>query len=358
MKNYLEIKNLNYSFNSEHILNDVNFNINKRGEIVCLLGPSGIGKTTILRSIAGLIKPRNGKIILKDKILTSDNEFIEPEDRNISLSFQDNSLFPHYNVEENIKFGVKRSLFCSKNKNGPLGYSVDDLLDLFFIKELKNKYPHEISAGQAQRVSLVRSIIHNPDLLLLDEPLANIDQYLKNKIQDNLKQVLKKSGLTTIIVTHDKFEAFYLGDYCGVLLNKRIVQFDSPYNLHHLPKNKMVVEFFNRGVLIPAKIKSEDTLYNEDLGEIKGNFSNIDFQGRDQVDLLIQPEDLEHDDKSKLKFDVVDKKFRGSSFIYILKTHSNLMLPVFVHSHHEHLHQENEKFGIKQPIYIDHLVCF
>ena len=98
-------------------------------------------------------------------------------------------------------------------KNGPLGYSVDDLLDLFFIKELKKKYPHEISAGQAQRVSLVRSIIHNPDLLLLDEPLANIDQYLKNKIQDNLKQVLKKSGLTTIIVTHDKFEAFYLGDY-------------------------------------------------------------------------------------------------------------------------------------------------
>ena len=97
-------------------------------------------------------------------------------------------------------------------------------------------------------------------------------------------------------MTHDKFEAFYLGDYCGVLLNKRIVQFDSPYNLHHLPKNKMVVEFFNRGVLIPAKIKSEDTLYNEDLGEIKGNFSNIDFQGRDQVDLLIQPEDLEHDE--------------------------------------------------------------
>ena len=127
---------------------------------------------------------------------------------------------------------------------------------------------------------------------------------------------------------------FILVIIVNVLLNKRIVQFDSPYNLHHLPKNKMVVEFFNRGVLIPAKIKSEDTLYNEDLGEIKGNFSNIDFQGKDQVGfVLIQPEDLEHDDKSKLKFDVVDKKFRGSSFIYILNisTHSNLMLPVFVY---------------------------
>ena len=358
MKNYLEIKNLNYSINNESILKDVNFNINKKGEIVCLLGPSGIGKTTILRLIAGLIKPIYGNINLKDKILTGNKAFIEPEERNISLSFQENSLFPHYNVEENIKFGIKRSLFCSKNKNGPLEYSMDDLLDLFFIKEVKKKYPHEISVGQAQRVSLVRSIIHNPDLLLLDEPLSNIDQHLKNKIQDNLKKILKKSELTTIIVTHDKFEAFYLGDYCGVLLDKRIMQFDSPYNDHHLPKNKSIVDFFNRGVLVPVTIKSEDTLYNIDLGEIKGNFSNIDFKGKDKVDLLIQPEDLVHDDKSNLKFDIVDKKFRGSSFIYILKTHSNLKLPVFVHSHHEHLHQENEKFGIKQPIYIDHLVCF
>ena len=168
------------------------------------------------------------KITLKDKTLTSDNEFVEPEDRNISLSFQDNSLFPHYNVEENIKFGVKRSLFCSKNKNGPLGYSVDDLLDLFFIKELK-KISTRNKCRTSSRVSLVRSIIHNPDLLLLDEPLANIDQYLKNKIQDNLKQVLKKSGLTTIIVTHDKFEAFYLGDYCGVhYLTKELYNLIAP----------------------------------------------------------------------------------------------------------------------------------
>ena len=358
MKNYLEIKNLDYSINNENILNDVNLSINKKGDIICLLGPSGIGKTTILRSIAGLIKPTNGEINLNHKILTNSKKFIDPENRNISLSFQDNSLFPHYTVKENIMFGIKTSLFCSKNKNGPLIYSMNDLLDLFFITEHKDKYPYELSAGQAQRVSLVRSIIQNPDLLLLDEPLANIDQYLKNKIQDNLKKILKKTGLTTIIVTHDKFEAFYLGDYCGVMLNKRIVQFDSPYNLHHLPKNKLVVEFFDRGVLIPAKVKSQDTLFNKDLGEIKGNFSNIDFNGRDKVDLLIQPEDLIHDDKSSLKFEIVDKKFRGSSFTYILKTPSNLMLPVFVHSHHEHFHQENEKFGIKQPIYIDHLVCF
>ena len=118
-----------------------------------------------------------------------------------------------------------------------------------------------------------------------------------------------------------------------------------------------VVNFLNRGLLIPAKVTSPKSLENSDLGTITGNFIKPYPIGSD-VKLLIQPEDLEHDDKSNLKLDVTDKKFRGSSFIYILKTHSNLMLPVFVHSHHEHLHQENEKFGIKQPIYIDHLVCF
>lgn len=357
MKNYLEIKDLSYSIQNELILNDISFNIKNQGDIVCVLGPSGIGKTTILRSIAGLRKINKGTVILNDKILTDKNNFVEPEDRNIALSFQENALFPHYTVEENIKFGIKRSLFCSKNKNGPLKYSMDELLDLFFITELKKKYPHEISAGQSQRVCLVRSIIHNPDLLLLDEPFSNLDQNLKEKVQENLKQIIKICKITTIVVTHDKYEAFYLGDYCGILLNKKIVQFDSPYNIHHIPNSQEIVEFFNRGVLVPATVQSHDTLFNEDLGEIKGKLIK-NFQSGEKVNLLIQPEDLEHDDSSKLKFQVIDKKFRGTSFIYILKTPSDLQIPVFVHSHHEHLHAEDEKFGLKTPIYIDHLVCF
>tara|TARA_B100000609_G_scaffold97811_1_gene77867 strand:- start:775 stop:1848 length:1074 start_codon:yes stop_codon:yes gene_type:complete len=357
MKNFLEIKNLNFSVDNEQILEDVTFDIQNMGDIICILGPSGIGKTTILKSIAGLKKINSGSIVLNNKILTDDNNFVFPEDRNIALSFQDNALFPHYTVEENIEFGIKRSLFCSKNKNGPFKYSMDELLDLFFISELKKKYPHEISAGQSQRVCLVRSIIHNPDLLLLDEPFANLDQNLKEKVQENLKEIIKSSNITTIVVTHDKYEAFYLGDYCGILLNKKLIQFDSPYNIHHIPTSKEVVEFFNRGVLVPAVVMSENTLYNEELGEIKGKLMK-NFQRGENVKLLIQPEDLVHDDNSNLKFPVIDKKFRGTSFIYTLKTPSNLKLPVFVHSHHEHLHSENEKFGIKTPIYIDHLVCF
>ena len=339
------------------VLENISLSIPKKGDCICLLGPSGIGKTTVLRAIAGLIKIPSGSIILKEKILNNNNIFVEPEERNVSLSFQENALFPHFTVEENIKFGIQRSLFCSKNKNGPLKFSMEELLDLFFISNLKKKYPHEISAGQAQRVCVVRSIIHNPDLLLLDEPFANLDQNLTEKVQINLKEILKEAGMTSIIVTHDKYEAFYLADYCGILLDKKMVQFDKPYNIHHKPNSKEVVDFFNRGVLISAKVIGKNKLFNEELGEIQGEFSK-DYPLNEQVELLIQPEDLIHDDESDLKLEVVDKKFRGTNFVYTLKTGSNNLLPVFVHSHHEHLHQENEKFGIKKPIFIDHLVCF
>ncbi|MDA0377753.1 MAG: ABC transporter ATP-binding protein [Proteobacteria bacterium] len=357
MAHYFEFNNVSYSKNNEHILTNVSFSIPRQGDTVAILGPSGIGKTTILKCISGVRKIDQGTIQLKNKILHDAHTYIDPEQRNIALSFQDNALFPHYTVEENIRFGIQKSLFCSKNKNGPLKYSMEDLLELFFVPELKNKYPHEISTGQAQRVGLVRSIIHNPDLLLLDEPFANLDQNLKDKAQKNLKEILKSTGITTILVTHDKYEAFYLSDYCGILLQGGIVQFDSPYNIHHIPNSKEVVEFFNRGVLIPVEVVSDDTLFNKDLGEIKGKLVKK-YEKGEQVNLLIQPEDLEHDDSSALKFEVIDKKFRGTNLIYTLQTPSALQLPVFVHSHHEHLHAEQEKFGIKQPIFIDHLVCF
>ena len=113
MENFLEIKGLNYTVNKEQILNDVSFDIKNKGDIICILGPSGIGKTTILKSIAGLRKIDSGSIVLNNKTLTDNDNFIFPEDRNIALSFQDNALFPHYTVEENIEFGIKRSLFCS-----------------------------------------------------------------------------------------------------------------------------------------------------------------------------------------------------------------------------------------------------
>ena len=235
--------------------------------------------------------------------------------------------------------------------------NINKIIKILNIGKILNHYPHQISAGEAQRVSLARSLVSQPDLLLLDEPLSNVDQSFKEEIQVQLKQLLKDLKITTIIVTHDSYEAFYLGNKCGIIINKQLKQFDDPYNVYHFPNSIEVVNFLNRGILIPAKVTGEDSLENDDLGIIKGNFTKRYPKGSN-VKLLLQPEDLEHDDKSNLKLEVVDRKFRGTNFIYTLKTKSNRLIPVFVHSHHIHQHEIDEKFGIRKPINIDHIVCF
>jgi len=350
-KNFLEVKNVDFSVGGKIKLKNVSFLIENKGDTVCLLGPSGIGKTTILRTIAGLEKIKNGSIKLNNNIISSKKIHVEPEDRNISLAFQENSLFPHYNVEKNILIGTEKKN-TKKTKINP-----KDIINFLNLKKILNKYPHEISAGEAQRASLARSLLSNPDLLLLDEPLSNVDQSFKEEIQVELKKLLSKLKITTIIVTHDSYEAFYLGSKCGIILNQQLKQFDDPYNVYHFPNSKEVVNFLNRGILIPAKVTGENSLENDDLGTIKGNFIKHYPKGSD-VQLLLQPEDLEHDDKSNLKLEVVDRKFRGTNFIYTLKTPSKTLIPVFVHSHHIHQHEVDEKFGIKRPINIDHIVCF
>tara|TARA_A100001015_G_scaffold313065_1_gene419470 strand:+ start:1990 stop:3060 length:1071 start_codon:yes stop_codon:yes gene_type:complete len=353
--NFFEIQNGNFTASEKNKVNNVNLIIKEQGEIISLLGPSGIGKTTILRTIAGLQKLSRGVINLKGKVLSSASVHIEPEDRNVALSFQDNSLFPNYNVIDNINFGKKRL-----NGNGSF-LDTSEIIKILHIEPILEKFPHQISAGEAQRVSLARSLLSKPDLLLLDEPFSNIDQSLKDEIQVSVKKLLKRINLTTIIVTHDSYEAFSMADKCGIILGQKLKQYDVPYNVHHEPNSIEVANFLNKGVFVDVKVIDSECavhrLEHTELGEIRGKLSN-NFPSGARVKLLLQPEDLIHDDQSKLKLDVVDRKFRGTNFIYTLKTNNGEHLPVFVHSHHIHQHEKNEKFGIQSPIYIDHLVCF
>ena len=350
--NFFEVNDVDFIVGGKTKVKKMSFSIENEGDIICLLGPSGIGKTTILRAIAGLQKIKNGQIKLKGKVLSSDNINIEPENRNISLAFQENSLFPHYSVEKNILLGAEKNSVKTDKQ-----VTFNEIVDLLDISQILNQYPHQISAGEAQRASLARSLLSKPDLLLLDEPLSNVDQSHKEDIQEKIKKMLTKLKITTIIVTHDSYEAFYLGTKCGIILNNELKQYDDPYNVYHLPNSIEVVNFLNRGILVPAKVTSPKSLENDELGTITGNFVKPFPLGAD-VKLLIQPEDLEHDDKSNFKLEVVDRKFRGTNFIYTLKTIKNLLIPVFVHSHHIHQHDLQEKFGIKRPIHIEHLVCF
>ena len=168
-KNFFEVTNASFKVGGISKVNNVSFSIEKEGDIICLLGPSGIGKTTILRSIAGLEKIETGSIKLKGKTLSSNKISIEPEDRNISLSFQENSLFPHFTVDENIHLGKLRKNSAKKRK-----ISINKIIKLLNIGKILDQYPHQISAGEAQRVSLARSLASQPDLLLLDLSLIHI----------------------------------------------------------------------------------------------------------------------------------------------------------------------------------------
>ena len=169
-----------------------------------------------MRTIAGLEKIKSGKIILKNKIISSNKVHVEPENRNISLSFQDNCLFPHYNVIQNIEFGAAR------NKKNKKDLDIKEVIKFLHLDCIVDKFPHEISSGEAQRASLARSLLSKPDLLLLDEPLSNVDQSFKEEIQVKLKQILNELKITTIIVTHDSYEAFYLGSKCGIILDGQL----------------------------------------------------------------------------------------------------------------------------------------
>ena len=350
--NFFEVNNVDFVVGGKTKVRNVSFSIENEGDVICLLGPSGIGKTTILRTIAGLQKIKNGSIKLNGKTISSENLNVEPEHRNISLAFQENSLFPHYTVKKNILLGVEKNKLKKKKE-----INLQEIIDLLDLSKIINQYPHQISAGEAQRASLARALLTQPDLLLLDEPLSNVDQSFKEEIQIRLKRILKTFKISTIIVTHDSYEAFYLGSKCGIILDQELRQFDDPYKVYHFPNSVEVVNFLNRGVLIPAEVTSPKSLENKDLGTITGTFVKS-FPIGSNVQLLIQPEDLHHDDQSNLKLEIVDRKFRGTSFIYTLKTASNSFIPVFVHSHHIHQHEISEKFGIKRPIHIDHIVCF
>ena len=266
-ESFFEIQNVTFTASKKNKVNNVTFDLQREGEIVCLLGPSGIGKTTILRTIAGLEKVQSGKIMLKGKVISSSDYHMEPEKRKCSTFFSRKLfLFPHYNVIDNIKFGADR------NKDKKFNFSVYDFVNLLHLEEIQQKYPHEISAGEAQRVSLARSLMSKPDLLLLDEPFSNIDQSLKEELQLKIKKILNEVNISTIIVTHDSYEAFYMGNKCGIILDQSLKQFDIPYNIYHYPNSVEVINFLNRGILIEAKVTGEDSLENTELGTIKGNF--------------------------------------------------------------------------------------
>ena len=195
----LELEDLSHSYDGKEIsLNNTSLAVDK-AERVSILGPSGSGKSTLLRLIAGLEKPHSGTIAIQGKIVSSVNQMVAPEKRNVGLVVQEKALFPHLTVAKNIGFGIRKSQKKAK--------VISDLLSLFKIEHLSNKYPHEISGGEQQRAALARSMAPNPELLMLDEPFSALDKKLKEELYAELNQIFKEREQTIVLVTHDLDEA-------------------------------------------------------------------------------------------------------------------------------------------------------
>ena len=223
---YLEVKNLVKSYGDNLVVKNLSFSV-KKGHLISFVGESGSGKSTFLKCLSGLESINSGKVILNNKIINDNNLFVKPQRRKIGYVFQDYPLFPHLNVKENICFNLENKYF----KN------FKDLIKLTNLTKLLDRYPHEISGGEQQRVSIARSIIREPDLLLLDEPFSNLDANIKYTIRDEICKIIKKTKTTTILVTHDINDALNISDKILIFKAGIVQQYSDPQKMYCEPVN-------------------------------------------------------------------------------------------------------------------------
>ena len=345
MNNAIEIRELSLSIEDRSILNNISFNLGEI-DIACLLGPSGCGKTSLLRCIAGFEKPNKGEVLIKGVITSNPNHYIPVEERNIGMVFQDYVLFPHMSVSENIIFGLKNL------QQKRIKQRLDELIELLDLDDQINKFPHQLSGGQQQRVALARAMAPRPGVLLLDEPFASLDIELREQLAHELRSILKQDGITTIMVTHNQLEAFAMADAIGVIKDGKLRQWDTAFNLYHMPKTPDVADFVGEGVFISGEVINNKEV-KTDIGNIKGYVPDNLTKG-EKVRVLIRPDDILHDDDSEITAVVISKVFRGAEFLYTLEMKNGLHVQSLIPSHHDH--PINEPIGIK--LEIDHLVIF
>lgn len=271
--------NKQYTTSEDYAVKNISFEV-KEGEILALVGASGSGKTTLLRLISGLEHPDSGVIVLSGKTMVEDSKSVPANKRKVGMVFQDYALFPHLNILENVTYGVR-------NADQDAEKLARESLQLVGLKENFNKYPHQLSGGQQQRVALARALAPNPTILLLDEPFSNLDAMLKDQVREEMRQIIKRTGITAIFVTHDTRDALSTADRIAILHKGHLQQLDTPRKLYEDPVNAYVANFFGRRNQFLATA-TDDGFYTP-FGFIADDRSRI---FRDKVRILFRPEEI------------------------------------------------------------------
>ena len=357
---YFSVKDLVVGYDDTIVVNGLSLDL-QQGEIGCFLGYSGCGKTTALRAIAGLEESRGGKIMLNNQRLTEQaarvSFTVAPAKRGMGMVFQDYALFGHLSVAKNIAFGLNKWSAADKKAR------VAEMLALVELSEHADKRPSELSGGQQQRVALARALAPKPKLLLLDEPFSNLDVVLRESLAMNVRDILKRTNTTAILVTHDQNEAFALADKVGVMHKGKLVQWATPSELYHKPVSPFVAEFVGEGAMIDGIIKEGHV--ETALGDIYRRMEVYDASGQPQyceydypngtpIKVLVRPDDIVHDDESIQTALVVGRVFRGANYLYRLQLADGQTVLSLVASHHNH--EIGTQIGIL-PI-LEHVVVF
>ncbi len=339
---YFSVQNLIVGYDDTIVVNGLSLML-EQGEIGCFLGYSGCGKTTALRAIAGLEQSRGGTIYLNNQRLTEKTArqsfAVAPAKRGMGMVFQDYALFGHLSVAKNIAFGLNKWSAADKKAR------VAEMLSLVELTEHADKRPNELSGGQQQRVALARALAPKPKLLLLDEPFSNLDVVLRESLAMNVRDILKRTNTTAILVTHDQNEAFALADKVGVMDKGRLVQWARPSELYHEPVSPFVAEFVGEGAMIDGIIKEGHV--ETALGNIYRRMEVYDESGQPQyceydypngtpIKVLVRPDDIIHDDDSTQTALVIGRVFRGANYLYRLQLDDGQTVLSLVASHHNH----------------------
>ena len=301
------------------VLRDVSLGIDA-GAMVCLLGPSGCGKTTLLRLIAGFEEPDAGTIALEGRQVSAPGRVVAPEKRQVGMVFQDYALFPHMTVAQNIVFGLYRRPASHRRRR------LADLLQLVGLEDMGRRYPHELSGGQQQRVALARALAPGPQLLLLDEPFSNLDVNLRRQLRHEMREVLRQTNMTTVLVTHDQEEALSFADHVAILDAGQVVQYGSPEALVQNPAARFVAEFLDLGCFLPAEVRDDCIVSELGVCPVGPDTPNV-ITGQQRVDLLVPPECVTVcENGGGIRARVTQVVFQGTRKIFTVRLPSGFQL--------------------------------